>query len=219
MKLSKQTIEVLKNFSTINQNLYVKPGSVIKTMTTVKNVLVSAEVAEVFPEEFGIYNLNEFLGVLSLFDDPEISFDEKNLVISQGSNSVTYYYAAKEVLVTPEKDVKMPETEISFTLTKEVLSSLQKAASVLKVHELVVSGKDGKVFVTVSDTKNATANRYSTQVGSTDMTFSAVFNIDNLKLIPGDYDVEISSKKISKFTNSVLNYTAFIALEMSSSFQ
>lgn len=218
MKLSKQTLEVLKNFSGINQNLYVKPGSVLRTMTTVKNVLASVEVAEVFPQEFGIYNLNEFLGVLSLFDDPDLSFDEKNLVITQGKNSVTYYYAAKDVLVTPEKDIKMPSVDVTFTLTKEVLSSLQKAASVLKVAELVVSGSDGVVSVTVSDTKNATANKYSVDVGTTDATFTAVFNIDNLKLINGDYDVEISSKKISKFTNSAMNYTAFIALEMSSKF-
>jgi len=219
MKLSKQTLEVLKNFSTISQNLYVKQGSKLTTTTEIKNVLAIAEVAEVFPQEFGIYNLNEFLGVLSLFDNPELSFDEKNLVISQGKNSVTYYYAAKEVLVYPEKEIKMPAADVTFTLTKETLSALQKAASILKVPTLVIGGKDGVVSVTVSDTQNATANRYSVEVGETDLNFTAVLQIDNLRLLPGDYEVEISSKKISKFTNAPMNYIEYVALEASSKFE
>lgn len=218
MKLSKQTLEVLKTFSTINQNLLVKPGSRLSTKPSVASIFATAEVPEVFPQEFGIYNLVEFLGVLSLFSDPELNFDEKFVTISEGRNSVKYFYAAKEVLVFPDRDIKMPAAEIQFQLTKETLTSLLKAASVLKVSELVVTGSDGQITVTVSDVKNDTANTYSVEVGKTDIEFTAVFMIDNLKLISGDYDVEISTKRISKFHNSAMNYTAYVALEQSSKF-
>lgn len=218
MKLSKPTVEILKNFSTINQNLFVKAGSKLTTKPSVASIVAFAEVDETFPREFGIYNLVEFLGILSLFSDPDIEFYDNYLTVSEGKNSVQYFYASKEVLVVNDRTINLPPCPISFSLTKETFQQLMKAAAVLKVNQLVISGKDGVIHANVSDSKNSTANKYSVEVGKTEMNFEAILLIENLKLIPGDYQVGIEPKGISKFENSAARYTAYVALESSSKF-
>jgi len=220
MKLSTETVNILKNFSSINSNIVISAGNQLKTMAEAKNVLANATVAEKFPAEFGIYDLGEFLGVLSMFEDPELDFDDDmNYVeVKEGTSKVKYFFSDPGILTTPSKPVKMPAADVSFKLTAADLAAIRKATSALGVNDLVISPVDGIVHATVTDVKDKTANSFSIDLGvSSDEEYSLVFNVANLKMISGDYDVEISSKLISKFANeSGLEY--FIALEKSSTY-
>lgn len=218
MKISKQTLELLKNFSGINQNLYIEPGKTLETMTVARNIVVYADVPEEFPQAFGIYNLNEFMGALSLFNDPDIEFGEKSLKIKEGKTSVTYYYAEKEVLVTAKKGLKMPSADATFTLTKDQLQSLTKSAGILGAQDISFVGNGSVIKAVVGDNSNDTANTFAIEVGETDQTFDVHFKVENLKMIPQDYTVEVSSKLISRFVNEKANYVMFVALEKNSTF-
>jgi len=218
MKLSNETINVLKNFSTINQNLVIKEGSNITTMSAMKNIVAKAKVEEVFEKEFAIYDLNEFLSVLSLFGNPNLEFKDNYVRITEegSSKSSTYWYSDPSVVTTPTKDITMPSNEVSFNLSSETLSEIIRAASVIGAPDMVL--ENGKLKVT--DKKNTTANDYVDElnVPDNDVDYKFWFKTENLKLLPGSYDVEVSSKKISKFTNSNVDVSYFIALEPESSY-
>lgn len=219
MKLTPRTLSILENFANINQNLFVTAGSTIKTMSVAKNIFVSAEVDETFNQEFGIYNLKELLGVLSLFESPDIEFGEKSLTIKQGNQRVTYYYAQREVLVVPAKDIKMPEPDFEFDLSQETIAGIRKAASVLGVTDLSIVGNGTTISAVVGDVKNATSNAFSVDVGTTDKTFKANFKVENLKMIGADYRVKISSRGLACFeSTSNKDYVMFVALEQNSTF-
>ena len=221
MKLSNETKEVLKNFSTINQNLVIKQGSNISTMSAMKNIIANAKVTEEFPKEFAIYDLNEFLAALSLFAKPELDFkDDFVLITEEGSNSknkaLKYWYSDPSVVTTPQKEITMPSVEISYKLSSSTLSEVQRAAAVIGAPDMLL--ENGKLKVT--DKKNSTANDYETplDVGENDAKYKFWFKVENLKIIPGTYDVEMSSKKISRFKNTSVDVEYFIALEPESSY-
>ncbi len=220
MKLTNETINVLKNFSTINQNLVIKEGSDISTMSAMKNIIAKATVEEKFAKEFAIYDLNEFLSALSLFSNPNLDFNDDYVVITEDGSSgksLKYWYSDPSVVTSPTKEVTMPSTEIKFNLSSDTLSEVTKAASVIGVPDMVL--ESGELRVT--DKKNDTANSYSTQVIDNDDTaenYKFWFKVENLKLLPGSYDVQVSEKKISYFKNSNLDIEYFIALEPESSY-
>ena len=219
MKLSTETISVLKNFSTINANLMVKAGSSLSTMSAMKNIVAKADVSEEFPSDFAIYDLNEFLSALSLFGKPDLEFNDDFVIITEEgtSKSLKYWFSDPSVVTTPSKEISMPSTELTFNLSSDTLNEITKAAAVIGVPDMALSG--GKLMVT--DKKNSTANAYETSldVGDVAAEYKFWFKVENLKVMPGAYDVEVSSKKISHFTNTKLGVQYWIALEPESSFK
>ena len=217
MKLSDQTLEVLKNFSDINTNILVKPGSELSTISTMKNILAKATITESFDKQFAVYDLSELLGIVSAIEKPDVDIsNEKFMTIgSTGSKSkAKYYYSDESVVTSPQKDVVMPDADVNFQLKDEILSKLLKMAAIMKLPDLSLVGLKGQdVILKVHDKKNS-ANSYEEFVGteaSADFTFN--FKIENLKIIPGDYDVAVSSKSISHFKNKVKPIEYWIALE------
>lgn len=221
MKLSSTTLDILKNFSAINPNMLFKPGQQIGTIAEAKNIVASATLEEQIPTEFGIYDLTELLSVLSLMDDPEIEFSEDSLQVKEGKASIRFFYSGKELLTVPTKSVTMPKSDVTITLTEDHLVRIRKAASVLGHSNLEILGKGGVITLRVIDPKNPTANSYSLVIDEANActdSFSFVFVIGNLKIIPGDYTVSISSKLISCFKHQKLPLTYWIALEKTSSY-
>ena len=221
MKISDTTKSVLKNFADINQNLLVQPGQELKTISTMKNILAKAKIEEEFTSEFGIYDLSEFLGVLSLFKRPTFSFEEKNIGIAEDGTSTktNYFFSDPAVLVTPQKDIKMPECEVNFVLTHADLANVKKAAAVMQLPDISVHSDTGDIMLTATDKKNDTSNNYSVKVGdNSEHKFDFHFKTENLKLIEGDYDVAISSKNISHFKHKSKEIEYWIALEQTSTF-
>ena len=220
MKLTNETINVLKNFSTINQNLVIKEGSSISTMSAMKNIIAKATVEEKFEKEFAIYDLNEFLSALSLFTNPNLDFNDDYVVMTEDGSSgksLKYWYSDPSVVTSPTKEVTMPSSEIQFNLSSDTLSEVTKAAAVIGVPDMVL--ESGELRVT--DKKNDTANSYSTQVVQSNDAAEAYkfwFKVENLKLLQGSYDVQVSAKKISYFKNSNFDIEYFIALEPESTY-
>jgi len=221
MKLSETTIDVLKNFSVINPNMVFKPGKTISTIAEAKNILASAKIEEDIPNQFGIYDLTEFLSTLSLVDNPDIEFTSDSIAINEGNTSIRYYYSSPELLTAPSKNVTMPKAEVKFALSASYINKIKKAASVLGHATLEIIGSNGVITLQVSDIKNASANKYSLVVDSDNECkepFSFVIVIGNLKMMPGDYAVSISSKLISHFENTTVPVNYYIALEKISTF-
>jgi hypothetical protein len=218
MKLSNETVSVLKNFSTINQNLVIKGGNKIATMSAMKNIVAKAEVIEDFPQEFAIYDLNEFLSAISLFSKPELEFENDFVMITEEgtSTSLKYWYSDPSVVTTPTKDITMPECEVKFNLSSDTLSTVTKAAAVIGAPDMALESGSLKV----TDKKNDTANNYALDldVDSQSENYKFWFKVENLKLIQGSYDVQVSSKNISHFKNSTGNVEYFIALEPESAY-
>ena len=220
MQLSEDTINLLTNFGTINSNIVLRPGQQLKTISEAKNILAMANIVEDFPTDMGIYDLNEFLSTHSLVEDATLMFEENSVQISNNTNKVKFYFAEPSILTTPDKDITMPEAEVNITLTEEILSKTKKAASVLGHLDVAIVGTDESISVKVLDTKDTSANTFETDLGPnpTGHKFSFVMNISNMKIIDGEYDVQISSKLISKWTNKNRPVSYFIALEKSSTF-
>ena len=222
MKINQSTQDILKNFSEINTNILIKPGSELNTISTMKNILAKATINESFDSEFGIYDLNEFLSVVSSLDKPELTLQEKHMTISaEGSRSkVKYFYSDPSVIVSPTKDVNMPESDVTFTLSESNLAQLRKMAAILSSPDLALIGtKDGDVVLKVCDKKNDTSNKFDIIVGeNATANYTFYFKVENLKMISGDYDVAVSSKSIAHFTNTKLPIEYWIALEPDSVF-
>ena len=222
MKLSNNTISVLKNYATINQNLMIKGGKEITTMSAMKNIIARAEVEEDFPQEVAIYDLNEFLSCLSLFKIPNLEFNNSYVMISEDEKPTTkmkYFYSDPSVVTTPEKMITMPSNEITFTLDSATLSNITKAAAVISSADLVLENSNGTPSLTVKDKKNDTANSYSMGVDTKgEGKFSFFFKVENLKLIDGKYNVEVSSKNISHMKNESTPIEYWIALEPESKY-
>jgi hypothetical protein len=220
MELSEQTMQVLKNYASINGNIVISEGNQVKTISEAKNVLSSASLDVEFPQTFGIYDLNEFLSVLSLVDTPRLKFDTHFVTVSDtvGRSRVKYFYSDIESLTQPSRDVIMPEPEVSFVLSRETLSRIRRAASVLGHTELSVSGKDGIISLSVTDNEDSTSNGFSIDVDGEYESgdFNYVLNISNLKMVDGDYNVGLSSKLISHFVNTETSIEYWVALEKTS---
>ena len=218
MKLSKETLTIIKNFAGINGNLLIKPGNELSTVAISKTAFAKAVVTENFPLEFGIYDVNEFLGVMSLFDDPDLEFTEKYVTIKEGRNSIKYFGAATQNMVVPTKDIVFPEAEINLSLEASTLAMIMKTAPILKSEDVSFIGNGSEISVNVVDKKNATANNYTHIIGSNPKDFKVNLKVDNLRMLPGDYDVSISTKKISQFKSKATDLTYFVAIEADSTF-
>ena len=224
MKLSDHTVDVLKNFATINQNLVIKQGSTLTTMSAMKNIVAKAEVEESFDKEVAIYDLNEFLASISLFTSPILDFNEGFVTIKEENNpknSLKYFYSDPSVVTSPNKTITMPSKEVSFKLNGENLNKLKRAAGVIQAPDLVLEKKNSDVFLTVKDKKNDTANTFSIDVDTVadGSDFKFYFKVENLKLMDGDYEVDISSKNISHLESSNKDVEYWVALEPESSYE
>ena len=221
MKLSDKTLSVLKNFSTINQSILFKQGSKLRTISVMKNILAEATITEELPKDFGIYDLNQFLNGLSLHQSPELDFvNNGHVVIKEGRMRSKYFFADPNVIITPpDKAIDLPTEDVSFELSTDQLDKLLKAAAIYQLADLAVEGGDGVVKLLVRDKKNDTSNSFSVTVGETDKVFSFNFKVENIKILPGTYDVSVSSKLLSRFTSKNQDLTYFIALEPDSTFE
>ena len=220
MKLSESTVGLLKNFSSINQSILFKQGSKLRSISVMKNILVEANVAEEFPKDFGIYDLNQFLNGLSLHSSPDLDFErDQYVVIKEGKSRSKYFFADPSVIVAPpEKEITLPSEDVCFELTSQQLEKLKKAASVYQLSDISAIGENGVIKLVARDKKNDTSNNFSIIVGETDAEFVFNFKEENLKIIPGNYNVVVSSKLLSRFSNQNIDVQYYIALEPDSSF-
>jgi hypothetical protein len=220
MKLSDNTLTILKNFAGINNSILVKQGNKLRTISVAKNILAEANITEEFPRDFAIYDLNQFLNGLSLHQDPDLDFKEGSyLSIKEGKRRVKYFFADPNVIISPpEKEITLPSEDVCFQLDSTSLEKLVKAAAVYQLPDLSAIGESGVIKLVVRDKKNDTSNEYAIIVGETDSEFTFNFKVENIKIIPGAYDVVVSSKLLSQFTNTKYNLTYYIALEPDSSF-
>jgi hypothetical protein len=223
VKISKRTLDILKNFSTINSGILVNEGNLLTTLSSTKNILAEARVDETFPRQFAIWDLNKFLGTVSLFKDPDFIFDENFVTVKSGGSSVRYYYCAQNLVTSTNKRITMPTAVVEFDLKAKDFAEVMKAASVLQVQHLCVrSSEDGsKIELAVVDKSDTTSNFYSLEVGdnTSGATFEFIFDVDNLKILQGDYRVSISQKIVSCFTNKNEPLTYWIALNGDSSYE
>jgi len=221
MNISTDTLSVLKNFSDINQNILVKPGNKVQTISTMKNILAEAEISEKFDSEFAIYDLPEFLRAVELFQKPNLNFNGgSNVQIADNNSkqSIKYFFADKSVIVAPTKNITMPDKEVTFTLKKDDFAKLQKGVMTLNLPDVAVKGDGKTITLVATDKKNKSSNDYSMAVGETGKTFTAYFKAENFKMVSDDYDVAISKQKISHFVNRNKPIQYWIALEPDSEF-
>ena len=220
MKLSDKTLTLLKNFSSINQSILFKKGSSLKTISVMKNILAEATIEEDLPTDFGIYDLNQFLNGLGLHQNPDLDFENQgHVVIREGRSRTKYFFADPNVIVTPpDKEIALVSEDVSFELSTSQLDKLLKAAAIYQLPDLAVVGGEGVVKIVVRDKKNDTSNDFSIVVGETDAVFSFNFKVENIKILPGTYNVVCSQKNLSRFTSTTRDLTYFIALEPDSTF-
>ena len=220
MYLSSDTVQILKNLSTINQSILIKPGKVLSTMSVMKNILVSADITEKFEKQVAIYDLNQFLNCLSLVPGAELNLAENSIEITDGTTSIDYRYSDPSVITAPpDKKLELPSQDVCVVLTEDQLESARKAAAVLQIPDVSLIGDGETIYLTVRDKKNTGSNSYKVEVGETDDVFCFNMRVENLKLIAGDYDVVISAKNLAYFTNHSRPVSYFIAMEPDSTFQ
>lgn len=218
MQLSKETFQILANFAAINPNLVIKAGKKITTTSPAKDIIAEYESNENFDAKISIFNMNELLGVLEAFKTPELSLESKYMRIKEGRQKVDYIYADESLLVTPpEKGIEFPVSDITFKLSEVVLAKLQKMSSILSAEDLAVIGNGKTITLKIFDKKNPTCNEFEvyTEVATPD-TFRINFKMDKLKIFPGNYVVDISRKKISRFTNENISLLYYVAVEADS---
>jgi hypothetical protein len=219
MKISTNTLNVLKNFAKINPSIIIAEGNVLKSISPSKTIIAKATVDTEFSKRFAIYNLNRFISTVSLFKDPELKFGDNSVDIREGGRSTVYVYADESTLTkakAPEKDLALPSIDASFTLKHENLKEVESAAGVLELPEIAVVGKDGKIHLMAIDSKNPSGDVYSVEIGDSVKDFRAIFKYENIKIIPDNYEVSISSRGISHFSGSQVDY--WIAVEQNSTF-
>lgn len=213
MRLTKETINILKNFASINSNIFIQPGNTLKTRSMGSNIFAIAKVQEDFDTEIGIWDLNKFLGVISMFNNPDLEFHDKYVDISNGKSSVKYFYAQKSVLTIPTRDIKMPEVLFSFTLEEQDLNEIMKASSILQVSDLSIIAEDGKILIKVDDSTNNTSDSIELVIDEdySGPDFRGMIKVSDLKFVPGDYKVDMTNTIIARFThtsNNLVYYTA-----------
>lgn len=217
MKIDATTINVLKNFATINNSIVINMGNKLETISSTKTIKATAKVITDFPRRFAMYNLSRFISTMSLFNDPDVEFGETALTISDGDRSVQLTYSDESTIIkVPSKNIVLPSVDVTVELTNDNLKAVEKALGVLSVPEIIFAGKNGKVYLQAADSKNPSGDYYSIEIGQSDRTFRAIYKAENIKVLPGDYKVDICSKGISKFYNDEVEY--FITVEQSSTF-
>jgi hypothetical protein len=220
MKLSADTVALLKNFSSINQSILIRAGKTLKTMSVMKNILVSSEIPEEFDRDVAIYDLNQFLNCLSLVEGAEVNLEENAIVITNGTDSIEYRYSDPSVIAAPpEKELVLPSEDVCVVLTEEQIQTVKKAAAVLQIPDVSLVGDAGAIYLTVRDKKNSGSNSYKIAVGETESTFHFNLKVENLKLLAGDYDVIISKANLAKFISHSRPVVYFLALEPDSTFE
>jgi hypothetical protein len=220
MKLSKNTLKILENFKDINQSMLFKKGNKLSTISVMKNIFTEATISEEIPTDFGIYDLSQFLNGLSLHQSPELDFEnEGHVVIKEGRMRSKYFFADPSVIVSPpDKEIALASEDVTFKLGTDQLDKLLRAAGIYQLPDLAVVGGEGVVKIVVRDKKNDTSNEFAVVVGETDKQFSFNFKVENIKILPGTYDVVLSSKLLSRFDNENQDLTYYIALEPDSTF-
>jgi hypothetical protein len=217
MKLNTRTIQVLKNFASINPSIQFSEGTNLKTISPNKTMMAKAKLEDIIPSTFAIYDLSRFLGVVSLFEDPEYQIEERMVNIASPGRKVSYTFADPSTIITPpDREIVLEEPDVVFELKQENFAEIMKELGVMSFPDLVVVGEDGKVILRATDTKNPSSDKYDIEVGSTDRTFTAVFKTENVKILPTSYTVSLSSKGISHFVSDDVEY--WISLEANSDF-
>ena len=218
MKLNTRTIQVLKNFASINPSIQFSEGTNLKTISPNKTMMAKAKLEDVIPSTFAIYDLSRFLGVVSLFEDPSYQIEDRMVNISSPGRKVSYTFADPSTIITPpDREIVLEDPDVVFELKQENFAEIMKALGVMSFPDLVVAGEDGKVILRATDTKNPSSDKYDIEVGSTDRTFTAVFKTENVKILPSSYTVSLSSKGISHFVSDDVEY--WISLEANSVFE
>jgi hypothetical protein len=220
MRISQKTLTILKNFSSINQSLIFKEGNSLKTISVLKNILAEAVLEDVFPKDFAVYDLNQFLNGLSLYKEPELDFEnDEYVVIKEGRSRTRYFFSEPSIIVSPpDKKISLPSEDVQFELNSLTLERMIKASSVYQLPDFCVIGEEGQVNLVVRDKKNDTSNDFSLVVGETESEFCFNFKVENIKILPGSYDVVISKKFLSKFESKDYSISYWIALEPDSTF-
>ena len=223
MYLSQETVQILKNFSTINSNILIREGSTLRTWTVSKTILGEAQITEEFDKEVAIYDLNQFLNCLSLIPGAELVLNDDSVTITDGTNSIDYRYAsATSISTPPDKKINLPSQDVCVVLTEDNLETVKKAANVLQIPDVSLVGDGETIFLTVRDKSNSGSNSYSIEVGEADAVFQLNLKVENLKILPGDYDVVISAtsseKTIGHFTNHARAVQYFIPFENDSTY-
>ena len=219
MKLSQETVALLKNFSSINQSILIRAGKQLRSMSAMKNILVEAEIVEEFSRDVAIYDLNQFLNCLSLVPNADVNLEEHAIVITDGTNSIEYRYSDPSVInAPPEKELKLPSEDVCVVLTEDHLDTVKKAAAVLQIPDVSLTGDGENIYLTVRDKKNSGSNSYRIIVGQSTATFQFNLKVENLKLIAGDYDVVVSEKNLARFENHSRAVVYFVAIEPDSTF-
>lgn len=220
MKISNDTLNILKNFAGINSNIVVKPGNVLRTLSSSRNIFAEAKVAETFDREFGIYDLNKFLATISLFKDPNFEFNEKHVTISSSNSNanINYFYSDSSLLTSPPKNFNMPPHQVEFNLNTRDFNELLRASAVLQAPDLAIASNDQEIVLRVNDKRDDTSHQYSVVVGdnTNNVVCQAYLKTENLKLIAGDYSVRVSNKNISEFKNNNSDIRYWISLELDS---
>jgi len=221
MKLSDKTLSLLKNFSGINQSILFRQGNKLRTISVMKNILAEAEITEEFPKDFGIYDLNQFLNGLNLHQNAELDFDNDGyVVIREGKMRSKYFFADPSVIVIPpDKEINLPSEDVCFELNTQQLDKLLKASAIYQLPDLSAVGDAGVIKLVVRDKKNDTSNNFSIVVGETDSVFTFNFKVENIKILPGAYEVVISQKLLSRFTSTDRDLKYYIAMEPDSTFE
>lgn len=218
MKFSARTAQVLRNFSTINQSIIFKPGNQIKTISLSKTIMAKARIDSDIEKTFAIYDLPQFLSAVSLFEDPELELGDRSVNIGSGRERIRYTFSEPSlILAPPEKEIQLPTPEVEFTLRNDVLTRVQKALGIIGAPEIAVTGDGEKIYVEALNTKNSSESTYKVEVGETDKTFRLIFLAENIKLLPGDYEVAISSKGLSHFKGEDIEY--WVAVEQHSTYE
>ena len=221
MKLSDKTLLLLKNFSGINQSILFRQGNKLRTISVMKNILAEAEITEEFSKDFGIYDLNQFLNGLNLHQNAELDFDNDGyVVIREGKMRSKYFFADPSVIVIPpDKEITLPSEDVCFELNTQQLDKLLKASAIYQLPDLSAVGDAGVIKLVVRDKKNDTSNNFSIVVGETDSVFTFNFKVENIKILPGAYEVVISQKLLSRFTSTDRDLKYYIAMEPDSTFE
>lgn len=207
MKLDSRTLQILKNFAMINPSMLFREGNVQTTIAPQKSMLARATITEEMPSEFAIYELSRFIGVMSLFDDPELEFSDKRVNITQGKQQVGYTFADPELIVLPPKSSpKVVDPEVVFDLPSENLNATMRALGVLQATHVVIEGDSETIYVGAGKPTDKTSDTFKIEVGSTEHTFKFAFKAEHIKVLPGNYTVQISSKNISHFKGDDIEY-------------
>ena len=216
MKISTGTLDVLKNFATINTNILVREGNTLSTISTGKNIFARAEIGENFPKEFAIYDLNSLLSLLTLMEDTDVDFQDESLKVSKGTSVFEYYYADPNIIVSaPDKSIEVDQF-FQFDFTKDDIDMILKAAAITAAPMLSIIGENGEVIVTVGDPSTPKSNSFRQVIGTTDKTFNAMLAIENFKVVPASYNVTLSQKKFMYLVSSKGELKYWLALERSS---